>query len=312
MQAHPPRASAPDSSTANTSPALVRWQGIDAIHLQSLDGAQAWVSLHGAQVLAWQPAGQVHQLYLSPLARAIEGQAIRGGIPVIFPQFEALGPDHSLPRHGLVRTRTWSLRDGPSTAASHASLTLGLSDDAHSRSLWPHGFDLELTVAIEGDRLDTELHVLNVGQTSWSFTAALHTYVAVDELSRVRLEGLQGKDCWDRLQDRQHIQTASELRVDGAMDAVYHEVEGLRLREGPRRLDFSHPGMPDCVVWNPGPKGAAKLADLPDADWSRMVCVEAAVIANPVHLQPQESWTGRQTLRLQADVAHSGEPAERG
>jgi glucose-6-phosphate 1-epimerase len=35
---------------------------------------------------------------------------------------------------------------------------------------------------------------------------------------------------------------------------------------------------------------------MPDDDYLRMLCIEAAVIDKPVSLQAGETWTGRQTL----------------
>ena len=61
------------------------------------------------------------------------GQAVRGGVPVIFPQFEQLGPDTSLPRHGLARTRAWRV-DSHHQGRDHTQLTLVLSDDADTRA----------------------------------------------------------------------------------------------------------------------------------------------------------------------------------
>ena len=55
------------------------------------DCASAEISLHGAHVLSWKPAPARECLYLSPNASQAPGAAIRGGIPVIFPQFAGLG-----------------------------------------------------------------------------------------------------------------------------------------------------------------------------------------------------------------------------
>ncbi|MFD2452843.1 aldose epimerase family protein [Ideonella paludis] len=60
--------------------------------------------LHGGHLVSWVPLGQGEQLYLSPTTRYGAGSSVRGGMPVIFPQFNTRGP---LPRHGLVRTRGW-------------------------------------------------------------------------------------------------------------------------------------------------------------------------------------------------------------
>ncbi len=83
---------------------LSRHHGLDAIELIAPDGARAVLALHGAHVLSWIPAGGTEQLYLSPQSEFSLGQAIRGGVPVCFPQFATRG---SLPRQSVIpRPRT--------------------------------------------------------------------------------------------------------------------------------------------------------------------------------------------------------------
>ncbi|MCH5754687.1 hypothetical protein MMA59_22970, partial [Salmonella enterica] len=65
----------------------------DVIRLTAPDGATATMSLNGGHLLSWQPAGAPEQLYLSPRSEYASGKkAIRGGVPVIFPQFSDRGP----------------------------------------------------------------------------------------------------------------------------------------------------------------------------------------------------------------------------
>jgi len=54
-------------------------------------------------------------------------------------------------------------------------------------------------------------------------------------------------------------------------------------------------------VWNPGPDKIRELSDMPPDDYLRMLCVEAAVIGEPVSLAPGAQWRGRQTLRALPD-----------
>lgn len=273
--------------------------GQKAVRIQSPDGAHATVLLHGGHVVSWRPAGGQEQLYLSPLAVAEPGKAVRGGVPVIFPQFEHRGPDHNLPRHGLARTRAWAI-DSSSVGKEHAQVTLALDDCAETRALWPHSFTLELTVSVSGQRLDLELHAHNAGSTSWPFAAALHTYLAVSDLSTVRLQGLEGCHYIDNVAGGEAVEDHPEKRFYGEMDRIYAKAPSLLLRDGPRRLSIEAHEMPDVVLWNPGPDKCAELSDMPDGDWQRMLCVEAALISEPVTLGPDERWTGRQSLTLLA------------
>ena len=83
--------------------------GQPAVTLATAGGDRATVLLHGAQVVSWIPAGGSERLYLSERSRYGDGKGVRGGVPVVFPQFNRRGPDFSLPKHGFVRTRAWTL-----------------------------------------------------------------------------------------------------------------------------------------------------------------------------------------------------------
>lgn len=283
----------PDSLKDGLSTVL----GQPALTITANDGSRATVLLHGGHLVSWIPAGAGEQLYLSPRAVAGPGQAVRGGVPVIFPQFEQLGPDTSLPRHGLARTRPWQV-DSHHARRDHTQLTLVLSDDADTRALWPHGFRLELTVSVGGARLDLELYAENTGETAWDFAAALHTYLAVSDLTQVRLEGLQGCRYQDRLLGGMTLEDHPEKRFHGEIDRIYHRAPDLLLRDGPRRLSLCSHGFEDAVLWNPGPEKCAALKDMPPDGWQQMLCVEPARIQSPVTLQPGESWAGLHTLAL--------------
>ena len=69
--------------------------------LRSPSGGSCEISAHGAHVLSWKPVADASSiLYMSPTAKFGAKDAIRGGIPICFPQF---GPRGSLPQHGFCR-----------------------------------------------------------------------------------------------------------------------------------------------------------------------------------------------------------------
>jgi glucose-6-phosphate 1-epimerase len=277
-----------------TSINLTEFQGQPALYLRSPDGAQATILVHGAHLVSWIPAGGEEQLYLSPQTRYGMGASVRGGVPVVFPQFNQRGP---LPKHGLLRTRSWE----PVQAVvrkQHAIGTLRFRDDIATRTHWPHGFEAELTVSISGRELDIELAVTNTGESTFEFNAALHTYLRCADVLKAQLEGLQGCQYEDALLGQFAQQWGDVTAVVGALDRVYHDVSReLILREMGRRLSINLTDFEDVVVWNPGPEGAHQLADLPDDHWQQMLCVEAARIRNPIRLVPGEDWAGRQSFR---------------
>lgn len=263
----------------------------ERIVLQAADGARAEVYLHGAHVTSWTPAGADRDaLFLSANADFGDGKAIRGGIPVIFPQFAAEGP---LPKHGFARDRAWRLVAGerPDQALFE------LADTPETRAIWNHAFRAELRVTVSGAALEVALTVQNTGDTPFSFTAALHTYLRVDDIARTVLRGLRGTRIRDKVAGGDRVEEADELRIAGEVDRVYLDAPpSLEMVDGERRMTIQSNGFPDTVVWNPGAALAARLADLEPGGERRMLCVEAAAVGTPVHLEPGARWTGSQTL----------------
>ncbi|CAL94277.1 D-hexose-6-phosphate mutarotase [Azoarcus olearius] len=279
---------------ASASIDTLDFRGQPAISLATASGARAVVGLFGGQVLSWKPAGGEERLYLSDSAVFDGATAIRGGVPVCFPQFATEG---ALPRHGFARNRAWAVRTRR-TGDDFAMLALGLDADDATRALWPHDFDLELTVLIEDSRLELELEVTNTGTDDFAFTAALHTYLRVREVEESRLEGLYGSEYRDSADGGKLKRDSGDaLLIEDETDRIYHAVQRpLLLREYDRSLGINAEGFPDVVVWNPWETRCAALPDMAALDFRRMLCVEAAVVQNPVRLAPQAQWWGRQTL----------------
>ncbi len=141
--------------------------------------------------------------------RRFDGQSpIRGGIPVCWPQFNLRGP---LPKHGFARTLPWTAE--PQADDRRDTAVLVLRDGAATRALWPHAFRARLTVTLAARSLRVALAIDNMGGEPWSFAAALHSYLRVDEATEARLEGLQGANRWDAVRDDRHVEMAPALRL---------------------------------------------------------------------------------------------------
>ena len=269
--------------------------GLPFVRLVTADGATADVYLHGAHVTAWTPAGASEgRLFLSERAVFDGKAAIRGGVPVVFPQFSDTGP---FVRHGFARTAAWTLVRAGRDADGAASAVLALADTEATRALWPHAFGLRYTVRVSDRMLGLRLDVENTGPAPFSFTAALHTYLAADGTARVSgLRGLAYRDTTAGGAPRtEHYEAVA---VGGSeIDRVYLAVPGaLKLTDARRTLCLEHEGFADAVVWNPGREKGAEIGDLLPGDAARFVCVEAAQVARPVVLGPGAAWTGVQRL----------------
>lgn len=271
----------------------ITFKGLPAIHLRSPDGAEAIVLQHGAHIVSWKPAGGEERLYLSEKAEFEEGKAIRGGVPICFPQFGKTGP---LPQHGFVRNRSWE-KVSARTGEDYAMAVLRIRDDESTRSLWPHPFKAELSISITNTRLDMEFEVENTGDSALSFTAALHTYIRVKEVEEIQLEGLRGQRYRNLLNGEMHTDTGTFVAIDRETTRQYLGTENpLLLRDDRRSLGINSENMPDTVVWNPWETTCATIADMPANGFRHFLCVEAGAIEAPVTLQPEDCWWGRQSL----------------
>lgn len=272
----------------------IRFRDTDALRLNGPRGASAVISLLGGQVLSWITPDGRERLFLSDKAVFDGSVAIRGGIPVCWPQFAALG---DLPKHGFVRTRPWQVA-AERCGDDYALLTLAIEDDEATRALWPHAFRLELTLMLEDDRIDLELSVSNTGEAPFSFTGALHTYLRVTQVEDVALEGLYGHHYRDAANGDKVIRdSGTAVMVDAEIDRVYRDVKRPQLLQaGNLSLGIQSQDFPDVVVWNPWVDKCGALADMPADGWRHMLCVEAAVAETPVLVPAGEEWYGRQTL----------------
>ena len=272
----------------------LRFRDTEALRLNGPRGASAVISLLGGQVLSWITPDGRERLFLSDKAVFDGSVAIRGGIPVCWPQFAALG---DLPKHGFVRTRPWQVAT-ERCGDDYALVTLAIEDDEATRALWPHAFRLELTLMLEDDRIDLELSVSNTGEAPFSFTGALHTYLRVTQVEDVALEGLYGHHYRDAANGDKVIRdSGTAVMVDAEIDRVYRDVKRPQLLQaGNLSLGIQSQDFPDVVVWNPWVDKCGALADMPADGWRHMLCVEAAVAETPVLVPAGEEWYGRQTL----------------
>lgn len=263
--------------------------------LTAADGARAVIHAHGAHLTSWIPVGGPERMFLSRTADYGAKAAIRGGVPVIFPQFAAEGP---LLKHGFARTAEWRAGETRVAEDGSAHAVWHLRDDEATRALWPQAFAAELQVRVQGSALAVTIEVLNTGSGAFSFTAALHTYLAVEDIAGVRVHGLQGLRYRDTSGGgRECVEESAALAIDGEVDRIYFDAPSeLRLQEPTRSLRVQATGFPDVVVWNPGAAKGAALADLEPDGYRRFLCIEAAVIGRPVQLAPGARWRGTQTL----------------
>lgn len=285
------------------------WNGVDKIVLRSPRGASARVSLHGGQVTSWRNDQGEELLFTSSKAIFKPPKAVRGGIPICFPQF---GNCRSLEQHGFARNKIWTIDENPpplSPNDSHAKsfIDLLLKPSEEDLKCWPHSFEFRLRVSLAAEgSLALISRIRNVNGKPFSFSFAYHTYLSVSDISEVRIEGLETLDYLDNLcQKERFTEQGDAITFESEVDRVYlstPNVVAVLDHERKRTYVIRKDGLPDVVVWNPWEKKSKSMVDFGDDEYKQMLCVDGAVIEKPVTLKPGEEWTGRVELSVVAST----------
>ncbi len=148
---------------------------------QSADTHIEVVPERGGIVTQWRVRDQ-NILYLDTERFKDPKLSVRGGIPILFPicgnlpdnQYSFDGATYQLPQHGFGRTLPWTV-SGQSTDGS-ASLSLKLTSNDQTRSVYPFEFEIEFTYTLNGDRLEIHQNYTNQSDKPMPFSAGFHPY----------------------------------------------------------------------------------------------------------------------------------------
>lgn len=255
--------------------------GFALVEVENAHGS-AQIALQGAQLLSWTPKGAPAVVWLSPAAKYAAGKSVRGGVPVCWPWFGPHPAEAAFPAHGFVRGLPWEPGDVQLRADGATLLTFRLGGDATTQRWWPHPFALEYRLTI-GDALELELVTRNTGDAVFTITEALHTYFAVSDVREIRIDGLDGCDYLDKVDDGRRKRQQGPIRFDAETDRIYLDTTADCVIDDPslrRRIRIAKRGSRSTVVWNPWIDKAARLGDMGDDGYLRMVCVESANAAD--------------------------------
>ncbi|KAM7472267.1 hypothetical protein LguiA_010450 [Lonicera macranthoides] len=281
------------------------WNGMDQVVIRNPQGASARVSLHGGQVTSWRTDRGEELLFTSNKAIFKPPKAMRGGIPICFPQFGNCG---SLEQHGFARNKIWTIDDDPpplhpNDSQGKSFIDLLLKPSEEDLKCWPHSFEFRLRVALASDgNLTMISRIRNINGKPFSFSFAYHTYLSVSDISEVRIEGLETLDYLDNLSQRERFtEQGDAITFESEVDRVYlrsPNCVAVLDHERKRTYVLKKEGLPDVVVWNPWEKKSKSMTDFGDEEYKQMLCVDAAALEKAITLKPGEEWTGRLELAV--------------
>lgn len=212
-------------------------------------------------------------LFLSSRSKFGEGNAIRGGVPLVAPWFGTLlGKE---PQHGWARTTEWEVMEGDKISAGlvHEGLELQLT-------LWRTelGFEMNLGLTNKSDKTET-------------VQLAFHPYFRVADAEKTTVTGAEGTEILDRLTDEITTQDGP-ITFDGLYDRVVLGSPEMLIDDGSRTIEVIGRGHDATVVWNPGAEKGDSFDDLGNGEWRDFVCVEPALLGQDlkgVEVEPGDS-----------------------
>ncbi|RVX72281.1 hypothetical protein B0A52_04485 [Exophiala mesophila] len=277
-------------------------------------GDSVSVHLYGATVTSWKTSNGKEQLFLSSAAALDGSKPIRGGIPLVFPVFGPPPATHAtgkLPQHGFARNSFWEFLGKSSSeslgrkADDSVKLDFGLSSDFLAdevKAKWPYAFGLVYSVTLSKGKLETQLHVQNKGDQPFEFQALFHTYLAVKDIHKTTVSGLESASYVDKVRSAQTFtEESSNLGFTGETDRVYTPPTGqdksavpvVVKENGQESFVVNRDALPDVTVWNGWVDKIKGMGDFEPKDgWLRYLCIEPGTVNSWTKLEAGDAWQG--------------------
>lgn len=264
------------------------------ISLSNEKGDLVIINEYGATITSWI-VDDKEKLYCSPTANMDGSTPIRGGIPLVFPQFGNYGSICEI-KHGFARSQLFKIEKND----TKNEVIMVLEDCQQTKIFWNYEFRLEYKIILnESGSLVTNVMVKNVGLKEFRFNFLFHTYFLVSDLNDVKILSLKGCKYFKGI-DRSllEMEGREKISINGEVDSVYINVPckiSADLGEN-GFVNIKTENLKDLVIWNPWKDKCSLLLDMPNDDYKKMVCIETCTLS-PITLESNGgSWSGGQEI----------------
>jgi len=141
---------------------IIDEHGYEAVLLEHPRGGHAEIMLHGAHLTSCVTIDGTELIYMSKDAVWENSAALRGGVPVCFPQFSDMGP--CTKSHGFARNSKFELATGAEDPRhlnqGECTCRLVLNSSAATLAEYPFPFQLFMNFRLlpHGVQIDMEVH----------------------------------------------------------------------------------------------------------------------------------------------------------
>ncbi|KAN0026935.1 hypothetical protein ACTFIU_009611 [Dictyostelium citrinum] len=286
------------------------------------------IYIHGAHITSFK-TNSIEHLFMSEKSGFQDMKAIRGGVPLIWPQFG----NGKIQTHGFARNCDWEIHKAlVDEKAQSVQIEFLLRNNDYSDKIWNcnitsgkeaiNSFHTIYRVTLHPDFLDLEFDVKNTCTSGSSssdsanileFQLAFHTYYQISNIENVYVLGLEGREYIDKMNNHKITKELNDkVQITNETDRVYLNVvptqstgvgknyQPLQLIDNGSKtsitLTYDYQSMPDVVVWNPWIEKSKKMEDFGDNEYHNMICIEIGTINTPVKLSPNQSFQTKHSI----------------
>lgn len=162
----------------------------------------------GGIITSWRVQNQ-EVLYLDEERFANPQLSVRGGIPILFPicgnlpdnTYTVNGKQYTLKQHGFARDLPWEVTN--QVTQDKNSLTITLSSNEQTRTVYPFDFKLAFTYQIEGNTLEIKQQYTNLSTEPMPFSTGFHPYFLTVDKTQLKFE-IPGQEYQDQITKETH------------------------------------------------------------------------------------------------------------
>ncbi|CAH6719173.1 glucose-6-phosphate 1-epimerase [[Candida] jaroonii] len=283
------------------------------VQLDSDPTTSVTILKYGATVISWKLKGE-EQLWVSTAAKLDGSKPVRGGIPLVFPNFGKTKDEskatYDLPQHGFARNSEWEFLG--QTTSNPITVQFALSPEIANKEvydLWKGkpDFTLIYNITLADEKLTTTIEVENPGDKPFEFNWLFHTYFRVDDITDIVVNNLTDEECYDQLLATTYREKAPMVNFIEEFDRIYKKIPEEKVLQiiklGHVQQNIKRSGLPDAVVWNPWINKSKGMGDFePKSGYLNMLCIEAGLVGEFKTLSPGEKWTGSQDFYPKGEI----------
>lgn len=292
------------------------YNGLEAIELTNGDDSII-ITLFGAHVVSWKISGE-EQIFVSSISKFDKSKAIRGGIPLVFPQFSR--PLEIMQQHGFARNNNWNriIEDNDLEKIKEGKVSFELTENESTLALYPHKFRLVYSLHLEKNWLHLNFQVTNTGDSEMKCHTLLHTYFKLKDSSETIIGGFGNLKYTSNIDKKEYLNDMETNRIDKEIDQMYKnckvnndscitifpdgELNTMKVSYAAQKESGMNdsvsssngsiaPVPVDVVFWNGWVDKCKAMGDMDDDAYKHYVCIEPGTVADWVVLNEGEQLT---------------------